>query len=38
MESVESIAGESAADIVASLTGGKTAKTAVAKAIAGLKR
>ena len=38
MESVESIAGESAADIVASLTGGKTTKSAVAKAIAGIKR
>jgi F-type H+-transporting ATPase subunit b len=38
MESVELIAGESAADIVASLTGGKTTKTAVAKAIAGIKR
>ena len=38
MELVESIAGESAADIVASLTGGKTTKTAVAKAIAGIKR
>ncbi len=38
MESVESIAGESAADIVASLTGGKTLKTAVAKAVAAAKR
>ena len=38
MESVESIAGDSAADIVASLTGGKTTKTAVAKAVAGIKR
>lgn len=38
MESVEAIAGESAADIVASLTGGKTTETAVAKAIADIKR
>ncbi len=38
MESVESIAGESAADIVASLTGGKTLKTAAAKAVASVKR
>ena len=38
MESVETIAGESAADIVASLTGGKTPKTAVAKAVAAAKR
>jgi F-type H+-transporting ATPase subunit b len=38
MESVESIAGESAADIVANLTGGKTLKTAVAKAVAAAKR
>lgn len=38
MESVESIAGDAAADIVASLTGGKTLKTAVAKAVAASKR
>ncbi len=38
MESVESIAGDAAADIVASLTGGKTLKTAVAKAVAAAKR
>ncbi|MDE2447154.1 MAG: ATP F0F1 synthase subunit B [Alphaproteobacteria bacterium] len=37
MESVEAIAGESAADIVSSLTGGKTTKAAVAKAIAASK-
>lgn len=38
MASVEEIAGESAADIVASLTGLKTTKAAVAKAIAAVKR
>jgi F-type H+-transporting ATPase subunit b len=38
MESVESIAGDAASDIVASLTGGKTLKTAVAKAVAAAKR
>ncbi len=38
MESVEAIASESAADIVASLTGGKTLKTAAAKAVAAVKR
>jgi F-type H+-transporting ATPase subunit b len=38
MESVESIASESAADIVASLTGGKVLKTAAAKAVAAAKR
>ena len=38
MESVETIAGDAAADIVASLTGGKTLKTAVAKAVASAKR
>ena len=38
MESVEAIAGESAADIVASLTGGKVLKTAAAKAVAAVKR
>jgi F-type H+-transporting ATPase subunit b len=38
MESVESIAGESAVDIVANLTGGKTLKTAAAKAVASIKR
>ena len=38
MESVETIAGESAADIVTSLTGGTTTKAAVAKAIASIKR
>ncbi len=38
MASVEEIAGESAADIVAALTGAKTTKAAVAKAIAAVKR
>ena len=38
MESVETIAGETAADIVASLTGGTTTRAAVAKAIASIKR
>jgi F-type H+-transporting ATPase subunit b len=38
MESVHSIASDSAADIVASLTGGKTLKTAAAKAVASVKR
>lgn len=38
MESIESIAGDSASEIVASLTGGKALKTAVAKAVAGAKR
>ena len=38
MEFLESIAGESAADIVASLTGSKTLKSAVAKAVASAKR
>ena len=38
LESVETIASESAADIVASLTGGKTLKTAAAKAVAAVKR
>jgi F-type H+-transporting ATPase subunit b len=38
MESVGSIAGESAADIVANLTGGKTLKTVAAKAVASIKR
>lgn len=38
LASVEEIAGDSAADIVASLTGTKTTKAAVAKAIAAVKR
>jgi F-type H+-transporting ATPase subunit b len=38
MASVEEIAGESAADIVVALTGTKTTKAAVAKAIAAVKR
>ena len=38
LASVEEIAGESAAEIVASLTGTKTTKAAVAKAIAAVKR
>ncbi len=38
MESVETIAIESALDIVASLTGGKTLKTVAAKAVASIKR
>ena len=38
LASVEEIAGESAAEIVAALTGAKTTKTAVAKAIAAVKR
>ncbi len=38
MESVESIASDSAADIVASLTGSKTLKTAATKAVASVKR
>jgi F-type H+-transporting ATPase subunit b len=38
LESVEAIASDSASDIVASLTGGKTLKTAAAKAVAAVKR
>jgi F-type H+-transporting ATPase subunit b len=38
MESVESIASESANEIIAALTGGKTAKADVAKAISAIKR
>jgi F-type H+-transporting ATPase subunit b len=38
LESLDSIASESAADIVASLTGGKVLKTAAAKAVSAAKR
>jgi F-type H+-transporting ATPase subunit b len=38
MESLDSIAGESAADIVASLTGAKVLKTAASKAVTAAKR